>query len=179
MSAFSECYSVVFIVILDKNLPAKSDVYVAYNNSMVLFRVEGLGNMNNTKGLYNIFQECSDKGIVDVCINLEKCEGVDSTFMGTLLLMFEEAGSNGGNLYVINASDYVKEKLDELGVSQIININSSCDIPELEYCMIEETEDNKERMCHILKAHEELIKNNEENEKKFKSFIKALKSSFK
>jgi len=129
--------------------------------------------------MYQMVRECSSKDVVNVCIDLEGCEGIDSTFMGTLLLIHEEAEAKKGSLYVVNVTDFILGKLDELGVGQIIKIDCDKKLPPLSFVNLPDTDDESARMSLILKAHEKLVKENSENGEKFNSFIKALKGSFK
>ncbi|MBF0197305.1 MAG: STAS domain-containing protein [Planctomycetes bacterium] len=157
-----------------------SAISVACHESMMLIRVKGLGSMNNSNGFYRFISEGHKKDFTDVCINLEDCDGMDSTFMGTLLLIHEETTNHDGNMVLINVSDYNRSKLDELGVGQFLDIGKKLEVPpELEYAPLPSEDDNNERMALVLRAHEELIKKNTDNEKKFGVFINSLKSSFK
>jgi anti-sigma B factor antagonist len=160
-------------------LPAPSIISVACNETLVIFKVQGLASMNNSEGMKTMIHNCFDKGVVNVCIDLQLCEGIDSTFMGTLLLLHEETTEQNGSLYVVNMTDFIMEKLDELGVGQLINIEREREIPELKYTELPGSEDEQARMSLILKAHEKLIEKNSANAEKFESFIKALKGSFK
>lgn len=160
-------------------MPGPSIISAACNEELVIFEVKGLASMNNSESMYQMVRECSAKGVVNVCIDLEGCEGIDSTFMGTLLLIHEEAEAKKGSLYVVNVNDFILGKLEELGVGEIINIDCDKELPPLNFTKLPDTNDESARMSLILKAHEKLVTENSENAEKFNSFIKALKGSFK
>ena len=160
-------------------MPIPSIISAACSDELLIFKVKGLGSMNNTDGMYQMVKASAAKNINNVCIDLEECEGVDSTFMGTLLLIHEESQSKAGALFVVNVSDYVKSKLDELGVAQIINIEERETCPDLIFAELPNSDDESSRMQLILKAHEKLVAENNDNADKFVNFIKALKGSIK
>lgn len=135
--------------------------------------------MNNSNGMYRFFSEGIHNGILQTCIDLAECDGLDSTFMGTLLLIHEDAIEKGGTLYLINVSEYNQDKLKELGVGHLLDIEHRENIPELDLDELPDDNEEHERMSLILRAHEELIKKNKCNEEKFGLFIKSLKESFK
>lgn len=145
---------------------------------MMYISVEGLGSMNNSNGMYRFLHEGFERHFKDVCINLSECDGMDSTFMGTLLLIHEEAVQVGGGLFLINLSDYNRSKLEELGVAHFLKIGEVMEVPDIEFEALPAEDDGGGRMSLVLKAHEELVRKNEVNEEVFGSFIKALRSSF-
>lgn len=119
------------------------------------------------------------KKVKKVVIDLEDCEGMDSTFMGTLVLINEECTSVKGNLYVVNLNSYHQSKLDELGVSEFLEFGELKNCTDMALEPLPGANDPKMRMSHILKAHEELVTKNRDNQAKFQSFIDGLKASFK
>ncbi len=115
--------------------------------------------MNNSNGMYRFLHEGFELGFKEVCINLESCDGMDSTFMGTLLLIHEEAVQAGGGLFLINLSNYNSSKLEELGVAHFLKIGS-VEVPEVEFDVLPAEGDQGGRMSLVLKAHEELVRKN-------------------
>ena len=153
-------------------------ISAACHQTMMYIFVEGMGSMNNSNGMYRFLHEGFDRGFRDVCINLSSCDGMDSTFMGTLLLIHEEAVQVGGGLYLINLSSYNRSKLEELGVAHFLKIGAVESAENISFEPLPAEDDNSGRMSLILRAHEELVCRNAANEAVFGSFIKALKASF-
>lgn len=142
--------------------------------------VEGLGSMNNSNGMYRFLHQGFEADFKEICIDLSECDGMDSTFMGTLLLIHEEAVRNGGSLYLVNLSDYNRSKLEELGVAQFLKIGDAPKVEGLAFQALPSEDDHGGgKMSLVLRAHQELVEKNEANAEVFGSFIKALKSSFK
>jgi anti-anti-sigma regulatory factor len=160
-------------------LAKKGLLYATCNKTTIFIKVDGLGSMNNSSGMYQYVQAGLRKKVRQICIDLQSCEGMDSTFMGTLLLIHEEYASAGGHLYLVNLSTYHRSKLDELGISEFLEIGELPNCKELELKPIPDGHDPKQRMQHILRAHEELVERNTDNLEKFKTFIEGLKVSFK
>jgi hypothetical protein len=159
------------------NVPRKATIKAACHQMMMYISVEGLGSMNNSNGMYRFLHEGFELGFKEVCINLALCDGMDSTFMGTLLLIHEEAVNAGGGLFLVNLSDYNRSKLEELGVAHFLKIGS-VEVPDVVFDVLPADGDQGGRMSLVLKAHEELVRKNSVNEEVFGSFIKALRSSF-
>lgn len=151
----------------------------ACDKTTILIKVDGLGSMNNSTGMYEYVVAGLKRKVRKICIDLELCEGMDSTFMGTLLLIHEEYSQAGGNLYIVNLSSYHKSKLDELGVSEFLEIGVLKNCSDMKLEPLPGANDPKMRMSHILRAHEELVEKNQDNQVKFQGFIDGLKSSFK
>lgn len=145
----------------------------------MLISIKGQGNMNNSHAIYNFVQKVKSKGIEDICIDMHSCSSMDSTFMGTLMLMHEESSTDSSHMYLINVSPANREKLVELGLDEFLDINQQRELPNLEFKKLEVDEDLELRMQLILKAHEELIHRNDKNKIKFDSFVKSLRDSFK
>jgi len=160
-------------------LTRKAAVSAACHGTLMYAAVEGMGSMNNSNGMYRFLHQGIESGFKDVCIDLRACDGMDSTFMGTLLLVHEEAVRSGGSLFLVNLSDYNRNKLEELGVAHFLKIGKA---PVAEGFVFQKlpSEDDQggSKMSLILRAHEELVKKNEANAEIFGSFIQALKSSF-
>jgi anti-anti-sigma regulatory factor len=163
---------------LSAKVPKKSIISAACYQSIMYIHVEGLGSMNNSNGMYSFLHEGFDRGFRGVCLDLGACDGMDSTFMGTLLLIHEESVQAGGGLLLINLSDYNRGKLEELGVAQFLKIGSadhSMEAIDTEALPAENKSYGK--MALVLKAHEELVQRNADNGPVFNSFIAALKDS--
>ena len=79
----------------------------------------------------------------------------------------------------IQSHSYHKSKLDELGVSEFLEIGVLKNCSDMKLEPLPGANDPKMRMSHILRAHEELVEKNQDNQVKFQGFIDGLKSSFK
>ena len=59
------------------------------------------GTLNETKQLGTLLDEEIASGCKKVIVDLEKCEFIDSTFIGTLVLRFKKLNERGGKLKLI------------------------------------------------------------------------------
>ena len=143
----------------------------------MLIAVEGLGSMNNSNGMYSFISKGFSSGFSEVFIDLESCDGMDSTFMGTLLLIHEEAVQAGGGLVLANVSPYNVSKLEELGVAHFLKMSKAPISEDIIFEPLPASGGSSGRMSLVLRAHEELVEKNEANAKVFESFINALKGS--
>lgn len=157
----------------------RDGIYALRQGKVLFFSVKGLGSMHNSRPMYELIRESlEDKVSNEIYIDLSNCSGMDSTFMGTLLLSYEETTDAGGKFALVGVTDYGTVKLEELGVSEFIPISSEeVDIPNEASLdrLPGPDEDMTGKMSHILRSHEQLIKKQPKLEKEFGSMISYLK----
>ena len=72
-----------------------------FNDVVVVVVNLSRGTMNEAKELGNLLDEEITSGCKKVIVDLEKCEFIDSTFIGTLVLRFKKLNEKGGTLKLI------------------------------------------------------------------------------
>lgn len=124
------------------------------------------------------------RGFRHIVIDLQGCELMDSTFMGTLAgiaLRLRELGS--GELTVLNANERNNSLLENLGLDHLFSFelstdsrqpNSSPETPsaEIPAPSAPDTEDERSVM---LTAHQALVDVSPANEAKFRDVLELLK----
>jgi anti-sigma B factor antagonist len=135
----------------------------------VYVRVAGLGNMNNSTTFKEFLDRMQREGFKAIVVDLGECRGVDSTFMG-VLLGFRE------HLVVVNAGPHCRKQMESIGLHRVLQIQEQAAVPPaVELCDLPETEaDPTTRLRLIMKAHQDLIAIDRENEKKFGAFLKDI-----
>lgn len=68
-----------------------------------------------------------DSNQKDIIIDLSKCEFMDSTFLGSLVLIHKKIKLQSGNLKLIITSSRIKEILKQSGLAKVFEIYSSID----------------------------------------------------
>lgn len=142
--------------------------------------VYGPGNMNIAPLLKDLCYAMINEKKSTIFINLENCDIIDSTFMGTLVAVqewFGRMGITSGKIMLLNVREELKKLLDMVGVSQIIQIlPDEIEVPDFKLKNIDIGDvDRKEKLRVVVEAHEKLIHLNELNKEKFCRFLNLIK----
>lgn len=159
-------------------MTVQSSILVGTANRTVWVRVEGKGTFLNSTGLKEFSKEMVNRGFREFVVDLQKCQVMDSTFMGTLAsvaLRLRELGQ--GQLRVINLNERNQDLLSNLGLDQLFSIEVSVSAvaqPAQEPLPAVPT-DKTEQARTMLEAHEAVVEANPENAAKFKDVLEFLK----
>lgn len=162
----------------------ESILYAKLGSDIVVIRVEGRGNHLNAVNLRKVFDqfENSDQPPRYV-IDLDQCESMDSTFMGTLAGVALKRRSAGlPQMIVTNISGHVRRLLETLGLKFLIDMRPDCPRAEaIADDAFERSEGGKmdrlERTVMMIEAHEQLIDVADDNAVKFQGVIDSLRDS--
>jgi anti-anti-sigma regulatory factor len=166
---------------------AATNFEVARTGDAVYVRVLGLGTMATAPTLKEFVDAMLKQSFRRFVIDLEKCHGVDSTFMGTLLDIATTAregarpssdSSDGeAGVLLVNVDDHCRKQLQSVGLDTFIPIRpGKASVPPGVEMRALETRDvaSPERLKLILKAHQELVAIDARNKEKFGSFLEGL-----
>jgi len=125
-------------------------------------------------------------GIHCLVIDLEACNGMDSTFMGTMAgIAMRLAKLPNGTLQVHGANEKNRNSLEDLGLSMLLEINPDkpvwCDDvstlrTSLKECAINDAVDKTQ---HVFDAHSLLCEADESNDEKFSTVLDVLEAELK
>lgn len=141
-------------------------------------KVEGRGTFQNSGGVKDFTQQMILRGHREFIVDLERCEMMDSTFMGTLAgiaLRLRELGQ--GELRVIRANIRSRELLENLGLDRIIHVETGSESGAPAGDGLTETVTGEKDTAHstVLAAHEALIEANPDNEIRFRDVVEFLR----
>jgi ABC-type transporter Mla MlaB component len=157
---------------------APGSLDVARSGSTVYVRVKGLGIAAIGLDLWDFAEEMCRQGYPAFIIDLAECQSFDSTFMGVLVGVAEEAKkSEGGGVMVIHPSPHHKKLLSEVGLTKIITIREDpIRVPDgIEMTPLYElARTSEKRMQMIREAHEQLCELDDRNRAKFGAFLEML-----
>jgi anti-sigma B factor antagonist len=113
-----------------------------------------------------------------VLLDLSECENMDSTFMGMLLLVQEKYVRDDADFCLINVSKQSMEALKLLGIPKMVPIKKLALEESPEWAEIDLTAFRREedRMEIVKMAHQALAAANQQNAKRFGSFLRLLKA---
>ena len=144
-------------------------------------KVDGRGTFENCQGLKEFSRRMIAKGHAEFILDLEKCELMDSTFMGTLAaLAFSLRDTQGGCLRVVRANTRNFSLLESLGLDHLFSVEPEPTGPAP--ASLKKTEsvapdrDSEEARAHILQAHEALVEADPRNAVRFQDVIEYLKA---
>lgn len=160
-------------------------VSVASDGQNVWIKIVGRGNFQCSPCLKQIVEEQEAEGEHDYTIDLEQCEQLDSTFMGTLTGIAQRLkNKQKGSVCVINVSDSNKELMENLGLDQLFPIRSLADGREFPPSGADGSFSEVALAATISKdaveqtirsAHEALVTANKENVPKFQSLLEIIR----
>ena len=143
----------------------------------VWLKVDGRGTFQNSSGVKEFSKQMIQRGHREFVVDLETCELMDSTFMGTLAglaLRLREIGQ--GHLRTVNVNERNTDLLENLGLDQLFTVerDSRVSAPSSLKKAAPEADlaDQKE---DVLAAHEALIEADAHNSAKFKDVIEYLR----
>jgi anti-sigma B factor antagonist len=157
-----------------------SKILVSYAGRIVWVRVEGNGSSTNSTALRKFAKEMIHRGTREFIVDLANCQGMDSTFMGTLAgisFWLRELGE--GSLSVVNLNERNAESLSSLGLDHLFNVRVSGVGKDGQVLPIPSDENRTARAQTILEAHEALVKSAPENLSKFKDVIQFLEEELR
>lgn len=159
-------------------MSATGSVSIGTLGRTVFIRVDGRGTFQNSAGLKEVVKQMIQRGFREFVVDLQQCELMDSTFMGTLAgaaLRLRELGQ--GALSVVNANTRSHDLLVGLGLDQLFEVSTEPG-PKLPaevsrvHSKVSSEDDQKKT---VLEAHEALAKADAENAVKFRDVIEFLR----
>lgn len=159
----------------------EAQIQVAKSRSVLVIRVIG-------RATFKVGRELREYALAElkampaeIIVDLEQCEGMDSTFMGVLAMI----GLNGrgkANLVLVNANEQHRRLLDGIGVSKVWTYAEE-PVPDADWktlCMAAEgAADMAACGRTVLEAHKTLMELDAENIPKFKNVVDLLSAELK
>ncbi|MCC6575662.1 MAG: STAS domain-containing protein [Planctomycetes bacterium] len=156
-------------------------VEVAKADNAIFIRVVGLGNFNNAGPLREYAENAFAVGARSAVVDLAKCTGLDSTFMGTLVLMKDYPVDNSPNktpiaVTIVNATATTLRAMTSLGLPALLHVKEEpVEFPAVTLERLREGwQDQRRRTRLIHDAHLQLIRGDKANEARFGPFLAAL-----
>ena len=163
------------------NKPQQPTFLVSAYSDPVIVQIHGKANYLNCNSFREFIEKIVDEGNGHVVLDFKQCTGMDSTFLGiltgTALKLRQQ--SPAGILILCNLSERNHDLVYNLGLHNLLTIDEDVlevvdDLKREQFSALRniEVSDAKE----ILKAHENLVKADEENVAKFQDVIAFLKN---
>ena len=157
-------------------MTAHHSIMVARNAEAVYVRINGPGNMKICPTLQDFARRMITDGYKKFIVDLQDCSTMDSTFMGTMVEMASLAPPMTESLMIINVQEHCGGLFEGLGLDNVLRIKrDKTELPQVELEALPEYAISQvERMRLIKQAHENLVKADRRNEKRFGPFLQQL-----
>ncbi len=165
-------------------VPAAPTILVGRIGKVFWLRVEGRGSFQNSIQVKRAFQTVLEEGTRDLVVDLEHCQMMDSTFLGTLTCTALNLLEKGvGSLSVVNANSRNQQLLTDLGLNHILDVDIDGTLwPEERKAVCQELADcaekgascKEEQTQHVLTAHRVLSDVSRQNQSRFRDVIHFL-----
>ncbi|MEI6033357.1 MAG: STAS domain-containing protein [Verrucomicrobiae bacterium] len=152
-----------------------SSILVGNLGRTVWVKVEGRGTFQNSPGIKEFVKQMIQRGHRDFVVDLEGCELMDSTFMGTLAgvaLRLREIGQGG--LKAVNVNIRNAALLENLGLDHLFSVEAGS-APQAPANLRQADPGDEDAKGTILAAHEALIEADVQNAVKFKDVVEYLR----
>ena len=153
-----------------------SSVLVGSLGRTVWLKVSGRGTFQNSPGVKEFVKQMIQRGHREFVVDLEACELMDSTFMGTLAgvaLRLREIGQGG--LRTVNVNARNAALLENLGLDQLFAVETGHPADAPATLRQAEPVPEKDAKETVLEAHEALIEADAHNAVKFKDVVDYLR----
>ena len=163
-------------------------ILVTIEGTTALVCLCGRGSFKNSASLKEFGNTALEQHAFTFVINMQRCVGMDSTFMGVLAGLASRSRAKGGKIEMINLSSHTRGLLSTLGLDQLIQTYMTESSPEeLQKLFIEDDanlsslntqEPNKQKIAEtMLQAHETLVDVCPDNLSKFADVLTYLHES--
>jgi anti-anti-sigma factor len=151
---------------------------VATSGPHLVIRLGGLGNMFAAMMLRDLVYDWTSSGCRYLLLDLQRCEGLDSTFMGTLVNLGEQLRDRGGVLRLYNVPQHCRDQLAILGADSLLDIAGEGPVfPQMEFTRLEPPPDDPRRRAELVReAHTCLCGLSEANRQLFGDYLRMLDS---
>lgn len=148
---------------------------VARAGDAVLIQVHGLGNMYLAPTLQAFIESEMNSGFASFVVDLQDCQGLDSTFMGTFIGLSMMVKKKFGWFCLVNVSEENRRLLKMLGIIHLVSIHDGAfPVADGEMNTLYPTTDPYVRQKQIHGAHRFLMDADHANVERFGPFIEAL-----
>lgn len=158
-----------------------ADIFIAKEDHDYKVRVVGRATFAVGPTLRNFVTRIqNDSNIKSVSINMGKCTGMDSTFMGILAMLALKVKKYNCDMLIVNANESNQKLLYGLGLNKLFEFTGQKD-EDLQYQQKEEikTVSFQENAETVLEAHKTLMESDKNNVDKFKNVVEQVEKELK
>lgn len=140
-----------------------------------MLAVSGKAGYLNCRSAGEFFASAVEKGCTKVLVQLEKCTGMDSTFLGMIAGVALKLKKSGGELLLLNLNERNRELVENLGIARLVKISEGT----IDANLGDALPSASAPTSAILDAHQNLVDADSANLAKFEDVISFLKKENK
>lgn len=155
-------------------------IWVHAEPGRLWLRLVGRGNFQNAHFLKDLMNDAlhHHESIQSAQIDISRCTGLDSTFLGALAGMAIQIKKNGGTTTITGASGRNRELIENMGLNLIVSlVDNTSDEGNFEHLKKHEgvIADKDSAAATMLEAHETLAGLSQQNQIQFQNVIDYLR----
>ena len=154
-------------------------ISVAPSGSTAIVKMSGSVEASDATTTFTFMKEIVLEKFNDVLVDLSECADMDSTLMGTLLVMHERHKRKKGKFCLINVGLDNKRALRLLGVPKVVPLRQMKLEKTPKFVPVDLRDFRgkpKDRIKVLQVAHQALVHADQENAKRFGSFLSLLEA---
>jgi len=106
----------------------EAKILLRRDGNVAVFKIVGIGTFQGAVGFKATYTELLADGVTEFILDLEECEILDSTFLGTILgLALKVRQLATGHVHVIKLNETVRKLFLGTGLDQIFDMNDPRD----------------------------------------------------
>jgi len=134
----------------------RSVVSVCRQDSVLFCRVEGWGTMSHSLPLRQYAEACLGQGATALRIDLQHCDYMDSTFLGTLVCLSRKFGRCAPEGFgLVGPSSRCRELLAKMKLDAVLPVRPA-DLPQGGWTELPCSKDEEGFQSCVVQAHQEL-----------------------
>lgn len=155
---------------------SNAEIFVSKEDNAYKVKVVGRATFAVGPTLRNLVQRIeSDAENKNVSIDLGKCTGMDSTFMGILAMLALKIKDEKRSIQIANANEANQKLLNGLGLNKIFEYTDTSEDEKHNWGKEENKSTTlKENAETVLQAHKSLIETDTSNVEKFQKVVDAV-----
>ncbi len=151
-------------------------IVVAVDGDTGYVRVEGRGSFKVSATVKDFCRRVQEQDGKHLVVNLEKCVGMDSTFMGVLAGISQKLKKEGGSLRMTHVSEKLKGLMTTLGLIRLVTVVEDPEpAPEATEELKATPQGALASAQEMLEAHETLVDIQEDNKLRFQDVLDYLR----
>ena len=154
-------------------------VRVCQANGAATFQVVGWGKMDMGLPIRRYAEQALASGVRCLKFELQDCTYIDSTFLGTLLILKRVANKSQAEFFLVAPSDDCRKLLHQLGVLEVFPCTAAEATLDRGWTELARTEDVHAFNHNVVQAHRELAELGGVCGEKFEPVARCLEKELK
>jgi len=153
-----------------------SRVLIGSAGAQTAIRIDGRGIWTHCPAFHEVCMARLEAGHA-IALDLSRCDYLDSTFLGTIQEVVDQADSSGVAIGIHGVPAQVRRVFEELGMHRVVaRFADEALAAPAEMLPLEAARDPDDSRRRVLKAHEVLASLNEHNRREFHKLVEGLRA---